>query len=69
MTLTQIIHLIAMSKKVKLKQYRDNVKDMLVNIDGSDSECILSLFTSDKHLVYVEFVDSAFIGSRSKYVG
>lgn len=69
MTLDQIIHLISQSKHTPCSQFINTVINSIQNIDGNLDDCVVALFTSDKHIMWVEFTDGGFMGSRSKYVG
>jgi hypothetical protein len=69
MTLEQAIQLISQSKFTPCSQFINAVNNSIQNIDGNLDDCVISLFTSDKYIMWVEFVDGGFMGSRSKYVG
>jgi hypothetical protein len=69
MTLEQTIQLISRSKFTPCSQFIDAVNNSVQNIDGGDGDCVIALFTSDKHIMWVEFADGGFMGARSKYVG
>lgn len=69
MTLDQAIQLISQSKSTPCSQFINTVNQFVQNIDGNHDDCTISLFTSDKHIMWVEFVDGGFMGSRSKYMG
>jgi hypothetical protein len=47
----------------------DMVNQLVQNMDGNLDDCVVALFTIDKHIMWVEFVDGGFMGSRSKYIG
>jgi hypothetical protein len=69
MTLDQTIDLISQSKHTPCSQFIDMVNQLVQNIDGNLDDCVVALLTSDKHIMWVEFMDGGFTGSRSKYVG
>lgn len=69
MTLEQTIQLISQSKFTPCSQFINAVNNSIQNIDGNLDDCVISLFTSDKHIMWVEFADGGFMGARSKYVG
>ena len=69
MTLIQTIELINQSKHTPCSQFINMVNQLVQNIDGNHDDCVIALLTSDKHIMWVEFADGGFTGSRSKYVG
>ena len=69
MTLNQIIDLISQFKHTSCSQFINTVINSIQNIDGNHDDCVIALLTSDKHIMWVEFMDGGFIDSRSKYVG
>jgi len=69
MTLIQIIDLISQSKHTPCSQFINTVINSIQNIDGNLDDCVVALLTSDKYIMWVEFVNGVFMGSRSKYMG
>lgn len=51
MTLDQTIDLISQSKHTPCSQFINAVINSIQNIDGNLDECVISLFTSDKHIM------------------
>jgi hypothetical protein len=66
MLLEQIIHFI--TSKPTLNQFRNALNQLVQNIDGGDGDYRISLLSSDKHLVFVEYRNNKLVGSTSKKV-
>jgi hypothetical protein len=69
MTLEQTTQLINQSKSTPCNQFINVVNNSIQNIDGNVDDCVISILTSDKYIMWVEFVDGGFFDWRSKYVG
>lgn len=69
MNITQLLNLISNAKSLPSNQFIQMVKQLVRNIDGGDGDLSISLLTNDNHLVFVNYIDDKFVGSRSKVMG
>jgi hypothetical protein len=66
MLLEQIIHFI--TSHPTLNQFKNALNQFIQNVDGGDGDYRISLLSSDKHLVFVEYRNNKLVGSTSKKV-
>jgi hypothetical protein len=66
MLLEQIIHFI--TSHPTLNQFKNTLNQFIQNVDGGDGDYRISLLSSDKHLVFVEYRNNKLVGSTSKKV-
>ena len=69
MTLDQTIDLISRSKHTPCYQFINTVINSIQGIDGNFDECVIAILTSDKYIMWVEFLNGIYLKWSSKYIG